>query len=262
MAIEWRDAPPGDFAVIGDPVSHSLSPQMQMAAFAARGEAYSYIAIRVPPGEVAQAIARLRSIGYRGVNVTVPLKAEARAAMRSVDGFAERCDAVNTIRLEDHHGINTDGAGFLDTLPPLAAKSALILGAGGSARAIALALALDGYNLRIFNRTAERALTLVRELAIDAEVVDNPALQDVQLIVNATSASLHNESLPLSFAEAVEGAVAYDLVYGETPFLRAAHAAELRTLDGKALLVAQGARSLEFWLGGVAPRDLMMEAIR
>ncbi|HVT11747.1 MAG TPA: shikimate dehydrogenase [Fimbriimonadaceae bacterium] len=262
MPSEWREAPPGDFAVIGDPVAHSLSPRMHAAAFATRGESYSYEAIRVPPGEVAEAIARLRSLGYRGLNVTVPLKSEARMAMRTVGEFAARCDAVNTIRLEDLYGINTDGAGFLDTLPAFDRKSALILGAGGSARAIALALALDGYNLRIFNRTAERAISLVRELGIDAEVVDNPAPQDVQLILNATSASLHGESLPISFASAASGALAYDLVYGDTPFLRAARAAGLKTLDGKALLVAQGARSLEFWLGGVAPREAMMEAIR
>jgi shikimate dehydrogenase len=138
----------------------------------------------------------------------------------------------------------------------------LLLGAGGSARAIALALALEGYNLRIFNRTAERAVALVGELAIEAEVVDYPALQDAQLIVNATSASLQNESLPISFHGARPDAVAYDLVYGETPFLRQANAAGLRTIDGKPLLVAQGARSLEFWLGGTAPRGAMLEAIR
>jgi shikimate dehydrogenase len=264
MAIEWRNAPPGDFAVIGDPVDHSLSPPMQTAAFRARGENYSYRAIRVSTGEVAEALEHLCSLGYLGVNVTVPHKAEARAAMHEVDAFSERCIAVNTIRLPDHYGINTDGDGFLDTIRDLVQPGAtvLLLGAGGSARSIALALALGGYNLRIFNRTAERAFSLVRALAIEAEVVDNPALQDVQLIVNATSASLHNESLPIAFTEAMPGAIAYDLVYGSTPFLRSAQEAGLTTVDGKPLLVAQGARALEFWLGGTAPRDAMLEAIQ
>jgi shikimate dehydrogenase len=263
MAVDWREAPPGDFAVIGDPVDHSLSPRMQTAAFRARGEEYGYGAIHVPAGEVGLALEHLCSLGYLGVNVTVPHKAEARAAMIEVDAFAERCIAVNTVRLPDHFGINTDGDGFIDTIRDVVQPGAtvLLLGAGGSARSIALALALAGYNLRIFNRTAERAFSLVRALAIEAEVVDNPALQDVQLIVNATSASLHNESLPIAFSEAMPGAIAYDLVYGDTPFLRSAEEAGLRTVDGKSLLVAQGARALEFWLGGTAPREAMFEAI-
>lgn len=288
--FEWRGAPPGDFAVIGDPVSHSLSPRMHAAGLAQMGLDLCYRAIRVHAGEVAPAIERLRSLGYRGVNVTVPHKAEARAAMRTVDEFAARCDAVNTIRLEDLHGINTDGSGFLDTLEGLVPPgcAVLLLGAGGSARALALALTLAGYNLSIFNRTRERAAALVRELAIEAEVVDDPGLQDVQLIVNATSASLRNES-PISFGtgesklqtpnsrgqgqkfkvksseskvQSPNSKLAYDLVYGDTPFLLAAREAGLRTIDGKRLLVAQGARSLEFWLGRDAPRDAMFEAIR
>jgi shikimate dehydrogenase len=264
MAIEWRDAPPGDFAVIGDPVDHSLSPKMHTAAFAALGFDFTYRAIHVLPGDVASALLQLSSLGYRGINVTVPHKAEALAANLGVDDFAARCGAVNTITLPEMHGINTDGLGFIDTILDKIqpGSTVLLLGAGGSARAIALALALGGYNLRIFNRTAERALSLVRALAIEAEVVDNPALQDVQLIVNATSASLHNETLPIAFGDAMPGAIAYDLVYGETPFLSASRDAGLETIDGKALLVAQGARSLEYWLGGTAPRDVMLEAIR
>jgi shikimate dehydrogenase len=271
-SFEWREAPPGDFAVIGDPVSHSRSPQMHAAAFAVAGLTATYRAIHVVPGEVAATLTHLARLGYAGVNITVPHKAEARAAMRSVDPFAERCDSVNTIRLVDFHAINTDGAGFLDTLSGLVPSGCrvLLLGAGGSARAIALALALDGYRLTIFNRTRKRALALVRELGIDAKVVEKPELQDADLIVNATSASLHCEALPvgLDFTQRRNGArvVAYDLVYGETPFLKAARKAGLVTIDGKQLLVAQGARSLEFWLpevwsAGTAPREAMLEAV-
>lgn len=237
---------------------------MQTAGLAAVSLPYSYVAIRVPQGEVRAAFDHLRSLGYRGLNVTVPLKAEAFAAVTEADDFSTRCGAVNTVDLHALEGINTDGAGFLDTLIGLVPRgcSALLLGAGGSARAIAMVLALEGYNLRIFNRTPERAFSLVRELDIEAEVVDDPDLQDVQLIVNATSASLQSETLPVSFANAAPHAVAYDLVYGETPFLAEARNAGLRTMDGKGLLVAQGARSLEFWLGIEAPRKAMLEAIR
>lgn len=260
---EWADAPAGDFAVIGEPVSHSLSPRMHAAAMRALALGFTYRAVRVPPGEVAPALARLASLGYRGVNVTIPLKQEAAEAARTRSEFAARCGAVNTLGLPDLHGINTDGDGFIETIRDLVPPGGrvLLLGAGGSARAIALSLAIGGYNVRVFNRNAERAHALVRTLAIQAEVVDSPALQDVQLIVNATSASLSQESIPLRFADADPRALAYDLVYGETPFLREAASAGLETRDGKLLLVAQGALSLEFWLGVEAPRNAMREAI-
>jgi len=126
--------------------------------------------------------------------------------------------------LPDLYGINTDGSGFLDTLAGVVPRECqvLLLGAGGSARAIALALALEGYNLRIFNRTRKRAEALVRELAIEAEVVDSPRLENIRLIVNATSASLRGESPDVSFARHLQSpgartsndpvALAYDLV--------------------------------------------------
>ena len=261
--FDWRKAPSGDFAVIGDPIEHSLSPQMHAAAFDSLAETYEYRAIRVQPGEVAAALQRLKYLGYRGINVTVPHKSEAFEACITTDEFARRAGVANTIRLEDMHGINTDGPGFIETLSGQVdlGEKVLLLGAGGSARSIALALALAGYNIRVFNRTLERAFSLVRELEIEAEVVDHPFVQDVQLMVNATSTSLQNVALPIAFDKAEPGCLAYDLVYGETPFLVEAARHGLRTMDGKALLVAQGALSQEFWLGRPAPRQIMMEAI-
>ncbi len=265
--FEWREAPSADFAVIGDPISHTLSPTMQTAAFAALGLDLKYVAVHVPPGEVGAALGHLHVLGYRGVNVTVPHKAEARRAVLGVDEFAAKCDSVNTIRLVDMFGISTDGSGFLDTLEGLVPKACpvLLLGAGGSARAIALALAMDGYRLRIHNRTPSKATALVREMDLQAEILDSPALGDSQLVVNATSASLHGEApIPFDRPNGLEGdsPLAYDLVYGDTPFLAGARAAGLRTMDGKRLLVAQGARSLEFWIPDiVAPRDVMLGAI-
>jgi shikimate dehydrogenase len=261
---EWRDAPEAEFAVIGDPVSHSLSPKMHAAALVALGLPFRYAAIRIPSGEVKEALQSLAGRGYLGINVTVPHKEEAFDAVGGTNEFAQRCRAVNTIDLRSMAGTNTDGDGFLDTLRGRIDQGAnvLLLGAGGSARAIALALSLGGYNLRIFNRTAERARQLVSELGIDAAVVDKPTVEDAQLIVNATSASLTQDSLPIEWRSAAPGALAYDLVYGETAFLSAAAESGLRTLDGRELLVAQGARSLQYWLGVEPPRDVMLEAIR
>lgn len=260
---DWREAPRGDFAVIGDPIEHTLSPRMHEAAFAALGESYSYHAVRVIRGEVADALHHLARLGYRGVNVTVPHKAEAFDATRTGDEFTAMVCAVNTVSLHHFHGINTDGPGFMESLDGLVQPGCkvLLLGAGGSARSIALALARGGYNISVFNRTPERALTLVRELEIEAEVVDYPAAKDVQLIVNATSTTLQNQALTVPFSQAAPDALAYDLAYGVSAFLKDAEDAGLRVLDGKEMLVGQGALAQEYWLGRPAPRDVMREAI-
>lgn len=260
---EWRNAPPADFAVIGDPVSHSLSPRMHAAALAKLGRTERYVALRVPSGEVELAFSELKSRGYKGLNVTVPLKEEA-AALVILDEFARRCGSANTIALVEGKGTNTDGPGFVETLSGLVAPGdlVLLLGAGGSARSIALALYLAGYPLRVHNRTRARAEKMILDLEIEAEVVDDPAPEDARLIVNATSASLHKNGLNVPWDHARSDALAYDLVYGDTAFLSQARGAGLKTIDGGAMLVAQGARSLEYWLGVDAPRDVMTEALR
>ena len=138
----WREAPEAEFAVIGDPVGHSLSPRMHAAAYQALGLSYRYLAIHVLPGEVGQALARMESLGYQGVNVTVPHKEEALAWAKDSEPLARRVRAANTLRLADKACINTDAPGFLDTLSEFhpEPRTAIILGAGGSARAIAVAL--------------------------------------------------------------------------------------------------------------------------
>ncbi|RYG24256.1 shikimate dehydrogenase, partial [bacterium] len=135
--FEWQEAPAADFAVIGDPVAHSRSPQMHNAAFKALGLDFKYVAVHVPPGEVKAALSHLAELGYQGINVTVPHKEEAIGWCLHVDKFVTEVQAVNTIDLERKAGINTDAGGFLATLPELPTKTALVLGAGGSARALA-----------------------------------------------------------------------------------------------------------------------------
>lgn len=261
--FEWRDAPQADFAVIGDPVAHSLSPRMHSAALQAMGLALKYVAVRVPSGEVAQALEHLAGLGYMGVNCTVPLKAEALVACRTAEPFARRVGAVNTVRLPSLEGTNTDGPGFLDTLGYLGLSPGcrvLLLGAGGSARAIAAALSDSGYSLRIWNRTPERAQAMVEELHLAAELDRVPDPKGCQLLVNTTSASLRGAELSLDWGRVDPDAVAYDLMYGEapTPFLVRAARCGLRTIDGRPLLAAQGARSLEWWLGAKAPRRVLL----
>lgn len=262
---EWRDAPKADFAVIGDPIHHSLSPSMHMAAYSALALPYRYVAVHVVPGEVGEALEHLRSLGYQGVNVTVPHKAEAmKWAIGTEDRLSGLIGAANTFNLERRTCINTDGPGFLETLGEFVFqdRTALILGAGGSAQAVGSAMSEAGWRLRIFNRTESRA----REMAagLKADVVREPDLRGVELVVNTTSAALKGESLPIDWARASHELVAYDLMYGKepTPFLAGAASRGLRTIDGLDLLVAQGALAFEWWLGVPAPRSVMREALR
>ena len=255
----WQDAPTADFAVIGDPVAHSLSPQMHDAAYKALGLGYTYVAILVPPGEVAAALDHLRELGYRGVNVTVPHKQEAIGWCAHVGDFVDQVQAVNTIDVRRRSGINTDANGFLATLAGMPVGTALMLGAGGSARALARALVRDGWTLRIWNRTAEKATELAQ--LTGATAINDADPSGASLILNTTSASLTGEPLPVKWDVAKPEAVAYDLAYGDSPFLKEAQARGLATKNGLPMLVEQGALSLEWWTGVRAPRAAMLAAV-
>lgn len=262
--FEWREAPPGRFAVIGDPIAHSMSPQMQSAALRSLGEEGEYHAIRVTSEEFYEAVEHLISLGYQGVNVTVPLKQVAAGHIAAMP-FALRCGSVNCIDLQRKIGTNTDGMGFLETLQGRSFQQVLLLGAGGSARAIALAIALAGYPLRVFNRTRSKAASMIEELGIEATLEDTPRLEDVDLVVNATAASMTNSDLNLWSAgvpSAPVGALAYDLYFGDTRFLEEARGCGWETMDGKPMLAHQGALSLEFWLGKKPDSAILLEAIQ
>ena len=285
--FEWPDAPEADYAVIGSPVHHSLSPIMHQAAYRALGLSYRYVAIHVPPGEVCRALDRLERLGYKGVNVTVPHKEEVLSCVEEVDAFARRVMAANTIKLRSPHtplgtshhtrsvvgvdpetlgsrrAINTDAPAFIQTLGSLKLRGrrAMILGAGGSARAIVAILADNGYQVQIHNRTTSRAIELVEQLGVSAAVLETPNL-NCDLIVNTTSAGLAGQSLGLDWSQAPPHAIAYDLVYGDTRFLLEASRAGLKTIDGLPLLVEQGALAFEWWTGLGAPREAMLEAVK
>ncbi|GMV88549.1 MAG: shikimate dehydrogenase (NADP(+)) [Chthonomonas sp.] len=261
------DLPSADFAVIGDPIGHSKSPAMHHAAYDALGLVYRYIAVHVPAGRVAEALERLREMGFRGVNVTVPHKAEALAWASQPDPLAARIGAANTLDLPTGRAWNTDAPGFMDTLADLGLRlpyRAVVLGAGGSARAVVAALGDEqGVEVAIWNRTRDRAERMVQELAPDAQVLDWPDLTGADLVVNATSTGLSGVELDLDFAGTHPVALAYDLAYGSEPtaFERQAASVGRRHTDGRGLLAAQGARAFEHWLGIPAPKAVMLRAI-
>lgn len=259
--FEWRDAPASArFAVLGDPISHSLSPDIHGAAIGSNGE---YVALRVPAGELDSAIRLLQELGYIGVNITVPLKVEALQLCRVLDPVATRVGAVNTITLGTRSGANTDVAGFVASLNGRSIQSALILGSGGSARAVAVGLDSLGPRLACWARSGSDAVDrLARETATAVESVTS--LRDIRLydlVVNCTSASMQGASLPVEWEGANPDALAYDLFYGPSKFLEGAATHGLSTMDGKEMLILQAAVAFEIWHGRQAPLDAMRRAL-
>jgi len=239
---------------------------MHKAAYEAAGLKYRYVALRVEPNDFEEAIDKLIHLGYRGVNLTQPLKELGAKWARHPDLFVTRVGSANTLNLMEGSAANTDAPGFVDTLPALgiwAPAPTLILGAGGAARAIASVLHEAGHRLRIYNRTPERAKKLVDETGIKAEILKEPNPEGVAMVVNTTSAALEGDAIPVQWSRADKRTIAYDISYGEelSPFLLQSGLAGLKVCDGLEMLVAQGARSFEWWLGIVAPLDAMRKAV-
>lgn len=263
--------------VVGDPVEHSLSPVFQQAALDDAGIPATYERWHTTAAELPARIAGLREPDVLGANVTLPHK-EAVAGL--VDEFSEtarRVGAVNTVIARDGRltGDNTDVAGFrralVEALPNVAGRSVLVLGAGGAARAVLVALAdLDVCGLTLANRSRDRAERLVRDLGIPGARLSGigtadlaPLIRDSSVIVNATSVGWNTDGSVLdgSLLERLPGdALVVDLTYRPTGLLRLAAGLGLRTLDGLPMLVYQGARSFELWTGLEAPVDVMMRA--
>jgi shikimate dehydrogenase len=265
----------GRVGLIGDPVAHSLSPAFQQAAFDALGLDVRYELWPTPTAEVPARLDMLRSGAALGANVTVPHKETVFAALGHVSEVARRVSAVNTLVVRDRqlYGDNTDVAGFTAPLLErgfaLAGARAVVLGAGGAARGVVVALLDAGVEaIVIANRTSDRAEAIAATLGDErvrvAPLADSStAAHGATLLVNATALGWATADAPCdseTFAALAPGALAYDLTYRETAFLRAAAAAGVATLDGLSMLVEQGARSFELWTGQTAPRELMWRA--
>jgi shikimate dehydrogenase len=248
--------------VLGFPVAHSRSPAMMNAAFAELGlDGWRYLRLPVADERFEATVRALPASGYRGANVTIPHKLRARAVADELSPAAAAIGAVNTLTFDESgaiRGDNTDADGLLDAIGEAPPGTALVLGAGGAGRAAAWALREAGAEVAIWNRTPARAAALADELG--ARHVTSPAAVD--LLVNATSVGLdpHDrlDDLPL-----VDAAVVVDLTYGEepTPLVRWAAERGARSVDGRDVLVRQGARSLELWTGLRAPVEAMREAV-
>lgn len=265
--------------LIGDPVAHSLSPAIQQAAFDALAIPATYELWPTPAADLPARLASLRQSNILGANVTVPHKLAVMPLLDEISPLAHRVGAVNTIIQRDGRllGDNTDVAGFATALseacPDAAARPALILGAGGAARAVILALESIGAGpIAIANRAADRACQLADDLdrpTLHLVGWDPAALSQAvtaaSLLINATSVGWHGDESPieLDLIHRLPGnAFVVDLTYRDTALLRAAHARGLSTLDGLPMLVHQGARAFELWTHCPAPIAAMLAAAR
>ena len=269
--------------IFGYPLSHSISPAFQQAAFDYHSLSVQYHAWPTPPEQLGNGVNKLRGDEYLGANVTVPHKEQVIAHLDDIDSWASLVGAVNTIVREGRRlvGYNTDAHGFVKSLREMGdfepeGKRVLLLGAGGAARAAAFGLAKENVALlTIANRTVERAQSLADDVRGSAHDVEAIALADValeraaasaDLIVNSTSIGMRHGpaegETPLQGQLIPPGALVYDMVYNpaETPLMAQARNAHARTLGGLPMLIYQGAAAFERWTGKDAPLEVMFRA--
>jgi len=268
--------------IIGHPVAHSLSPAIHNSAFAALGLDWVYVPLPVASGDVGAAVRGLRALGLRGASVTVPHKAAVVPHLDRLEGDAAVLEAVNTIAVAHGElvGHNTDVEGVRAAVAAACGDSlhgapGLMLGAGGAARAAALALTRMGVRLTVVNRTAaaaERLSALITAAVPGAECgwlsmerLDTGLVAAQALVVNATSLGMGEAGkVPAALADTMSARqVAFDVVYarGGTQFLGQARAQGATVVDGLEMLLFQAAAAFEIWTGLPAPLEAMREAV-
>jgi shikimate dehydrogenase len=258
-------------ALVGHPVGHSLSPAMQNAAFQKLGLNFAYLAFDVAEGNLARAMQGMRALGIRGYSITLPHKAVALQFLDEIEPLAQKIGAVNTIVNDSGvlRGYNTDCSAAIESLGErtrLSGKKALLLGAGGAARAIAFGLKESGCDLLIANRTKERAAELAQALGVQYCGINEIPKQKFHILVNTTSVGMapKTKEIPIGEQFLRKGTVVFDAVYNplETMLLKKAKARGCKTIPGLEMFVRQGAKQFELWTGKKAPFALMEKVAR
>jgi len=261
------------YAVIGDPIDHSLSPAIHNAAFTFLGMDCTYIAYRIPKGELADGIESLRLINIAGFNVTIPHKVEMMKFLDDADNDCKTIGATNTVDNKNgkFKGYNTDMDGFLEPIKQrnliCADSNVLLIGAGGAARAIVAAFAKEkAHKIIIANRTRERGEELVKfatKLGMDSEYTDLTSAGNIagqfKFIVNATMIGMKNCSSPISTRNINKDCTVYDIVYMpvDTELLEQSKKQGATIIYGWEMLLAQAMRSFEIWTKRKAPYEAM-----
>lgn len=266
-------------AIIGDPVEHSLSPVMHNAAFKELGLNLVYVAFTVAAKELNTAISGARSMGLKGLNVTMPHKNAVMKYIDEVDATAKDISAVNTILCNNRRliGYNTDGAGAMIALQEndvfLEDKKVVLLGAGGAAKAIAYQVVQDAEELVILNRTPQKAKKLAELIRKNKKVKSGsltaPALKEeletANVLINSTSVGMHPDvecsPVPTNFLRS--DLCVMDIIYNplDTKLLKDAKSVGAKTISGIEMLIYQGAVAFEIWTNCPAPVDVMREAV-
>ena len=267
--------------IFGDPITHTRSPAMHNAAFRARGLPYVYIPFLVRPADLPKAVHSIRALHLVGVNVTVPHKERIVRYLDALSAEAELCGAVNTVVncAGTLFGDNTDGRGFLVSLQERGLsprrREVVLIGAGGATRAVLVSLIRAGSaRVTITNRTLAKAQALVRTYhslcktrleALPLDTLHDPALfKNATLVVNCTSVGLQGEEFPpLAYSATPRDCLFYDLLYrpGLTSFLHEARRARRPILDGRRMLLHQGALAFSLWTRTPAPLEVMARAL-
>jgi shikimate dehydrogenase len=268
------------YGVIGDPIEHTLSPALQNAAFQALNLDDVFLAFHVLPSQVEAAMNGVRSLGIRGLNVTMPHKKAVIPFLDEVDETAQFLESVNTIFNDNGklRGFSTDGTGAHRALEEngaeLAGKKLVLLGAGGAAKAIAYALAREVDELVLLNRTPQKLAGLAetlnqkfrKKVAVASTAPDDirQNLQDADILINATNVGMHPQPrLSLVKPEWLTSRLTVmDIVYNplETQLAKDAKTAGARVVSGVEMLLYQGAASFELWTGKAAPVEVMRKA--
>ncbi|MGX9135349.1 shikimate dehydrogenase [Rummeliibacillus sp. JY-2-4R] len=262
------------YAVIGDPIEHSMSPLMHNAWMVDENRDASYIPIHVKHEELEQAVQALKTLGCSGWNITIPHKEKIIPFLDELDESARKMGAVNTVvRLQDgtYKGYNTDGLGFVRSLEENVGNShrekhILVIGAGGAARGIVFALVNSGYtHITIANRTVSKAQAICDELDIDSQAITlseaSEKLDEFEVLIQTTSAGLNKSefALPLSLAKLSSTAIVADIVYNPlmTPFLNEAKRKGATIVTGLGMFIHQGALAYSYWTGSYPKAEVV-----
>jgi shikimate dehydrogenase len=269
-----RDAPWPKLALLGDPVAHSLSPRLFAAALASRGHDASYAAVQVVAANLAECLAHAHAAGLLGLNVTVPHKLAALTLAVGCDASAQVVGAANTLARAQGgwRAHNTDAAGLAMALrrtpwaavAPTRTQPAVVVGAGGAARAAVAALQeLNAHSIAVLARRPDAAGWAAQRGA-RVGPLDDPVLRDAALVIQATPLGLRvDDPSPVDVAQLRAGALVVDLTYSVVPsqLLRAASRRGCPVMDGIPMLIAQAALAFSLWLGGEPPLQAMAASL-